>query len=86
MMTGQGEMLVELPNEEKDQGDSQNIMSIGEQAEGVNSIFQRIEILVQYFAEGNNLKFASLIGTSEANIAVILQVHNLSLSSCLLLR
>ena len=68
LMTGQGEMLVELPNEEKDQGDSQNIMSIGEQAEGVNSISQRIEILVQYFAEGNNSKFASLIGTSEANI------------------
>lgn len=31
-------------------------------------ISERIRELVQYFAEGNNSKFAALVGTSEANI------------------
>ena len=33
-----------------------------------NAISERIEELVQYFAKGNNSRFASLVGTSEANI------------------
>ncbi|PXZ45396.1 transcriptional regulator [Sanguibacteroides justesenii] len=61
-------MLIELHDEGKNRNDFQSIISISKQSTDTESITQRIEILVQYFAEGNNSKFASLVGTSEANI------------------
>lgn len=36
--------------------------------EEISSIYTRIKELVDYFCEGNNSKFAALVGSSEANI------------------